>query len=279
MEENGNNEIILSPEKKEKVFEEKSITIDINSKEGGEIEREITAAYINNYKTIKLVGKDIEKKSYYIRTALKDLSGLEVLEQTKDYIIAKDFINIGDLSLLHLIRRVDIIARNMLLDVKDSLHISHYQSLMQRDKDVNRLVFLIYRTCKFFIANSDYLAKNHQTLSEIIVFWKLSDYLEQFADETKRISRSLETLTLRKDEKNELGILFNSVEQCYLNSMKSFYASDRSLAFTVAKDTKKMIDKCRKLGMNMKEKEGIILIERFKTMLDKIRAIAQLTYN
>ena len=279
LEENGNNELILSSQKKEKTIEEKQITIETDSKQKKEVSREIISAYINNYKTIKLVGKNIEKKSKEIREILKSLSGIEVLEQTKDNIIAKDFINMENISLMHLIRRMDILTRNMLNDAKDSLQKEVYQSLMQRDEDINRLVFLAYRVAKFSIENPDKVINDKTQTIDFAILWQIADHLERFADETKRSSRFLMKLGKTIPEKKEIESIFKEIDNCYITTMKSFYAKDNKLALNIADMTKKLIEKCDKLSNKTKEKNIVILAERLKTMMDHLRTIARLIYN
>jgi len=279
LEENGNNELILSAQKKEKTIEEKQITIETDSKQKKEVSREIISAYINNYKTIKLVGKNIEKKSKEIREILKSLSGIEVLEQTKDNIIAKDFINMENISLMHLIRRMDILTRNMLNDAKDSLQKEVYQSLMQRDEDINRLVFLAYRVAKFSIENPDKVINDKTQTIDFAILWQIADHLERFADETKRSSRFLMKLGKTIPEKKEIESIFKEIDNCYITTMKSFYAKDNKLALNIADMTKKLIEKCDKLSNKTKEKNIVILAERLKTMMDHLRTIARLIYN
>ncbi len=279
IEENGNNELVLRSQIKEKKREEKQITIDTESKEPEKVGREIISAYINDYRTIKLVGKNIEKNSKKIREMLKELSGIEILEQTKDHIIAKDFINLEDISMLHLVRRMDILTRNMLNDAKDSLQRDVYQSLMQRDEDINRLVFLAYRLAKFSIENPEYLKNDNLKVLDFVILWQVADHIERFADETKRSSRFLRKLEKTIPEKGDLERIFKDIETCYLTTMKSLYGKDRTLAFETADSTKKLIEKCEKISNKTKQKNVIILIERLKTMIDHLRTISRLIYN
>ncbi len=280
IEENGNNELILNSEKKDKVVEEKEIIIEVQSKNERELEREIISAYINNYKTIKIVGRDIEKRSHEIRSYIKNLSGLEVLEQAKDHIIAKDFINLKSISPMHLIRRMDILTRNMLTDSKETLNNeSIYESLIQRDQDINRLVFLVYRISKYYIENPDGTLKNNLKSIDMVVIWQIADHLERFADETKRTARFLTKIKIDKKQQKEMERLFEEIEQAYSNAMKAFYTKDRSHALKVAGSTKELIDKCDALREEVNVKEVIILMERFKAMIDYIRTISRLIYN
>jgi len=281
LEENGSNELILTSEKKENAPpENKEITIRIESKDERDVKRKIVSAYINNYKTIKLVEKDIEKRSDEIRNILKKLSGVEVLEQTKDYIVAKDFINMKAISLIHLIRRMDILTRNMLIDAQESFtNKKLYQSLMQRDQDINRLLFVVYRLAKFLLKNPENLSKNNLETLDVVVYGQIADHLERFADETKRSSRYIMKLKGTIKEKSEFQSLYKEIESCYLAAMKALYSKDCEGALKVANTTKMLIEKCKKISTKTKEKEAIILVERFKTMVNHIRTIIRLIYN
>mgnify|MGYP001588082223 CR=1 FL=1 len=279
IEENGNNELILSSEKKQKVQEEKQIVIGVESKTANELSREVISAYINNNKTIKLVGKDIEKKSKDIREIIKGLSGVEVLEQTKDHIIAKDFLNIEEISLMHLVKRMDILTKNMLADAMDSFHRDAYQSLMQRDEDINRLLFLAHRVAKFFLEHPDLAPQTQFSLIECTILWQIADHLERFADETKRSSRFLRKLEKNAPERKEIEMVFKEIDECYVVIMRSLYGKNQTKALSAAVTTKKLIEKCDKISEKSKEKNVIILMERVKTMIDHLRTIAHFIYN
>src|SRR3989338_2184617 len=94
----------------------KETTIDVDGKSIKEIKRELVPAYINNFTTITLTGKELKKRAKQIRNIIQDLVALEIIEETSEKVIAKSFLNVKDLSIKDLIRKMDIITRAMISD-------------------------------------------------------------------------------------------------------------------------------------------------------------------
>ena len=90
--ENEVGDLIISPDNKEKIsFENKILTIKTDEKDMDTIYFEILNAYFRDYQTIILEGKKIAKISDKIILQMKSLIGLDVIDQTKDSIVIKNF--------------------------------------------------------------------------------------------------------------------------------------------------------------------------------------------
>src|SRR3989344_3432259 len=130
--ENLNNELVFNPRPFEGRAGKKQITIHIDGKDKSRIKREIVSAYLNNYNIIKTEG-DTAKYGGYVRDAIKNLMALEIVEE--------------------IIRKIDTITKSMMLDVKTIDGKGDSENLMQRDEQINRLVYLIMRTMRFTLDN------------------------------------------------------------------------------------------------------------------------------
>ena len=76
--------LVLSPKIESAKEEAKKITISVDNKEYRRIKREIIAAYINNFQTIVLTGKDLKTKAADLRDILHNIMPPEIMEQTSD---------------------------------------------------------------------------------------------------------------------------------------------------------------------------------------------------
>src|SRR3989344_2437396 len=94
-----NNDLLLQPKKDERETLEKEIIISIDGKDIRRVQRETIAAYIQNYKTIILQGDEVKEKAKILQSFIQNLVALEILEQDSKKIVAKDFLNINDISL------------------------------------------------------------------------------------------------------------------------------------------------------------------------------------
>src|SRR5574342_314514 len=153
--EKTDKELVITPESKaDEEVPQKEITIPIDNKELSTIQREITSAYINNYNTIVLNGQSITRQTKDIRKMLHDFVALEVADQTANSIIAKDLLNLKEISIDKTIRRMDMLVRSMIQDSIAALENAELaQSVQVRDYEVNRAYFLLMRLLKSSLAN------------------------------------------------------------------------------------------------------------------------------
>jgi phosphate transport system protein len=241
----GSGVLIFSVNSEEEKKEEKSTTIDASGKKLERLKAEIVSAYLNNYTTIEIVSKKILTNAVEIKEILRNLAGLEIMEQTSTRLVAKDLISINEISIEGIIRRMDIIIRGMIDDCAKCIEgEDHYESIYQRDTDVNRLFYLATRVIKNGLKNpriSKILNRDpHQLNSDHLIVIRL----EKIADRQKRIARHLRGINLSKETVDELGQLYNDVKKSYLEVMKAYYTHNRDLAFDIELRNKQVIKDC-----------------------------------
>ena len=80
MNENSNNEIVLTSKIEETGPESLTITLDIDSFDETDIERRVTSKYLAGYDTFILQGeKTLREKQTFIRALLNNLMALEII--------------------------------------------------------------------------------------------------------------------------------------------------------------------------------------------------------
>lgn len=220
--EQSDTELLITPHIAEESVEQKIVTIQIDNKTLDTIQRELTAAYVNNANTIDLVGESISQHSKSIRQMLRDFVALEVAEQTANKISAKDLLNLQEISVDKSIKRMDIIVRTMLQDTLSTATGNDLsESVAVRDGDVNRLYFLLVR-----------LLKNSPEFSQtnMLTQWMLVHHLEQLADAVKGVCVLLE------NKKNKpIAILLAQLEHDYRDVMKAMHEKNKQLADEISK--------------------------------------------
>jgi|TARA_Y100000310_G_scaffold24354_1_gene23386 phosphate uptake regulator len=240
-------ELILKANQEEKKSDPKEIDIDSKGKDMEVLKAEIVSSYLNNYDTINIQFDNNNNEAPKIKEILRNLSGLEIMEQTSSRISAKNLININEISIGNIIRRMDIITRAMIEDAilcltgqcsDDSIH--------HRDIDVNRLYFLGSRVIKNAMINprvAKSLGKDPWQLhSETLMILRL----ERIADSQKRISRYLSKLSLDKTSINDLNKIYISMSEAYNDVMKSYYNQDKGLALNIEVTNKDRTISCDK---------------------------------
>ena len=227
--------LVLSKNETDKVNLDKVQTIDIDGKSLNLIAREVNASYISNYRTIILKGKDIKDKIKDLQNIFQNLIALEVMEQTSNSIIAKDFLNINQVSVDELIRKMDIITRTMLKESAQNIHKDNYENINQRDKDVNRLYFLLYRTVLYNMENlSNAYKKLKLSPIDLLNYLFIGFYIEGIADEARRTARYSRLVNIDNKEKALWDKFFEKTIQYYTDTIKSVYNKDYNLALNLS---------------------------------------------
>src|SRR3989344_8351733 len=137
LQENGPNLLLSKKDNNEKAEDREKI-IYVDGKNEFTIEREVCSTYIQNYPRIVLRGKEIKSKVKELQRIVQSLIALEIMEQTSDTIIAKDFLNMDSVSVEELIRKMDLVTRTMMKETQQIFEEDNYDSLNERDQDVNR---------------------------------------------------------------------------------------------------------------------------------------------
>lgn len=241
-------ELVLRAGQADKASGSQEINIDAKGKDIELMKAEIVSSYLNGYDTINILFDINSKEAPKIKDVIRNLSGLEIMEQTSNRILAKNLININEISIQNIIRRIDIITRAMMEDTILCCRGNYnYESIHNRDADVNRLYFLAYRVIKNAMKNPR-IAKSLGTEP-----WRLhSDTLiilrlEKIADRQKRLARYLCTANLDRATLAELDKIHTDISECYNDVMKAYYNQDKQSAYQIEVTNKDRIAACDKL--------------------------------
>ena len=240
-------ELVLSASQKEEKLDAQEINIDAKGKDLEFLKAEIVSSYLNVYDTINILFESNYKDAPKIKDIIRNLSGLEIMEQTSTRIVAKNLININEISIPNIIRRMDIITRAMMEDtILCYRGHCNYESIHNRDFDVNRLYFLGYRVLKNAMKNPR-IAKSlgidsWQLHSDIITILRL----EKIADRQKRIARYLCNANLDRAALAELDKIHTDVSESYNDVMKSLYNKDKKISIETEVKNKNRTEACDK---------------------------------
>ena len=276
-EENKNGELILFPEL---VGEEslKKITIKAENKSLERLGREVLSAYINNFNVIIIIGSNLNAIMKDIRKILHSFVALEIVEEDNKKIIAKDFLNLRDVSISENIRRMDIILRGMFEDLLKSAYQDLSDTIYQRDYDVNRFCFLILRAINGAMDNPAVARMLNVQNKDLLPLWRLSANMEDVGDEIKRVSRFLGAHELDDGMKKSITSIFLKVEKAYLDVMKAYYTGDIELAFHIDSLKDVLIDDCNKLFEKYPVSGVGRILERLKKLIYGIGSIGWVVF-
>ncbi len=278
VEEQDNNLVLGLGDRQE--TQEKTKEIPVDGKSIRRLKREIISAYIKDYKTITLFGDDLKDKAVEIQDTIQNLMALEVMEQTSRKIVARDFLDMNNISLINLVRKIDVIIRAMIEDCEKMFTEDDYESISHRDNDINRLTFLIFRLVEFGLNNSSFVYKKQNLTShKLLTYWWGVFHLESIGDDVKRVARHMRVTPLDAKQKERFLKLLANAKDTYLRVLKGLYAEDVELVHAVLDLKEKMIKDCEDFYQDNKKVENVgLLVERLKSMVTEVYCLGRVIY-
>lgn len=224
-----------------------SCVFDVDKFSTSTVIRDITSAYLTNVKTITLEGSSLKNTIESYKKAINSYPGLEVIEETGNSLVLKNLINVDEFIIQDLLSRSDIILRSMFSDILESMKTKDEklaESVVQRDKEINRLTFLVC-LCLNHINEYPQEAKIHGVevaLSPNV--WEINSDFEKIGDELKRFARLIPEFRKQKTARNKIISIFGQIEDFYLDVMFSFYKNDLEKADNSSLKRKGVLSLC-----------------------------------
>ena len=280
IEQNGNEELIIFPQIKDYKEPDKEAAIDITNKDIELIKRQIISSYLNNYKLIIIRGKDLPNRKGEIKEIIQGLVALEIIEESPDELVVKDFLNIKDVNVHILLRKVDNLTRSMMYDLRNYEKEKDMDDIVKRDNEINKLLFLIIRALKHSFDNPITLKSlNLPEHNQLLILWDLSMTIEKIADEIKRIARRFKKLKCDNKIFFELLDVSNRTERFYTDTLKSYYNNDKNLALSLSIKKKEIASYCNLLSEKYWKIKGVPeILENYKDITASIHNMARKIY-
>ncbi|MBT6774192.1 phosphate uptake regulator PhoU [Candidatus Woesearchaeota archaeon] len=279
IEESGSNLILSKKESSEKKENKRKI-IDIDKKSPHWIWREVCSGYILNNHEIVLQGSEIKNKVKELQNVVQNLIALEIMEQTSDTIVAKDFLDMDNVSLLELIQKMDVVTRTMINESCQVFEECNYDSINDRDKDVNRLYFLLYRAALFNMENPTKAMKNFKlTPMDMLRSLFMGFYIEVIADEVRRAIRYARMIEGSPEIKKQIKSFLEKMRDYYVGTMKSFYKKDIEAAFKLSDlkmDFEKDLDKLENEVQKIEHLNKVV--NRLQRLVTNIHNLGRIVY-
>lgn len=248
------------------------------------IKRTITAAYVNDYSEIRIVGRNVSSVMKDVRDTMADLMAFEIMEQTDQKIVLKDFLNVKDIDFNHIIKRIDIIVRSMFLDCITRLKNGEPVDLKERDRDVNRLYVLASKILNKLLYNPSLSKVIGAELTDTLHMWRFINGLERGADQLKRIVKLVDAKKNKSKHTDEIVGLLERIYDMYLEAIKAYYKKDFVLADSVIEKKLPLFQDCDKviqvLDFNENSEYNVgYIFEKMKNLVSAISDVAYATIN
>lgn len=214
--------LIVKKEPKKEHKKEEVKVISIEDKDPRQVNFEIASAYMNNYKHIIIKGKELYKIRKSVKKRITDLIALELVDESSEKIIAKDFLNLYDTDPRVVLRRMDNIIRSMFKDTKDIIEKKENADyVVERDDEVNRLNFLLLKLLKTSYLDKEVCNAVQMQDLDILRYWEINIYMEKIADRIKYIAQLMPEQAAKQCKST--SELLTKLEKIYEDAMKAVY--------------------------------------------------------
>jgi len=272
-----NEGLLIFPQELEKKQINNEIIIRTENKPIDTIRREIASAYIRGFNTFIITGNDVKDKAGEISAFIQYLMALEIVEQTSNKIVAKDFLNIKEVSLENFVRKIDVSLRSMFQDVKNQ-DISVLKHTIKRDEDINRLTFLIQRAIKLGLKEPSVAKQINETPETLLQYWRLVSHLERIGDDLKEIAGIIVSKKIPPKLQKSAETFLSEIEQQYVMIVRAYYEKDEKIALEATTMKESIMEKGNKLLEKSKDPSFVLLVDRMKHLAFNVNHFARIVY-
>ncbi len=268
----------VSPDESEPEEEVKEIEISADEKESEDIFREVVAAYIKNYTIINITG-DFKGKIKEIRSSLQELIGLEIMEVTKNKIVAKSFMDITETKVEETVRRIYYIIKSIGKGFKEILEDGREtEELEELDREVNRNTFFIMKFLFKCLENPGTANEADLENYEIFFSWELVKLLERIADKIKMMADlAIEQEILIKPDSTEKFLeVYEDVMENFTFTMEQYFQKSKEELPDIFNQVEENDDKCNEFLSEYKKAWTPLLIDHLKDVNMFTRNIAEI---
>ena len=222
------DKLMLVPKEKNTEKEESTILVNIDNKDLSRIKREIYSGFLNYNSKIVIEGKEVAKYATELTDLIQRLIALEIVEQTSEKIVAKDFLRVEDVSVKDYLRKADIVIRSTLTDLKDPTF-TNYQELMDRQLNVKRAYLLLLKIFKAVLKDLSLMKKLDIKSEDLLAFYRYNIALQRISNCLNVIAKNIGKVNAA-DKKKIQGFI-GSLSDNYVKILKAMHLENPDKAY------------------------------------------------
>ncbi len=242
-----NGHLLITPQELKEGPKVEETCINIDEKDIHDLRNEIISAYIDDFKNIRLVGKEIKDKSVMITEIIQGLIALDVIEHTPQHIIARNFFDYKDTSASMVLKKEDIIIRAMLVEIKNffqkGLRAKDYEEINNLNEQINKLNLLAMKVTKKALTDPNIAKMFELNYLEIMLTSKINFFLENISHHLKSIAQDLVYLDEKKKTVKSLEEVYFTTEKIYLEMMNNHHQKNLVQMSKLVKEEKEIMER------------------------------------
>lgn len=284
---NHNGDLLLSSDKSEQA---QIVKLDIGSKCGAPLIRDVIACYLAGYKTVEISSHQLtamQKRD--LHTIVNKLIGPEILEESINKVVIHDLLSEEELPADRALKRMKNVTRSMIQDALSSLIKRNKElaiDVIQRDNDVDRLNLLIARQFNDILRSGSIKQETHSPISAFN-YMQAAINLERMADHASKIAEisSQNDNELPREMTDEISRLNSIFTTLIDDSISVLLKPDNQKANQLIDKTKEMKKQSIIMTSPLWERDDdempirLVVADSMERMLDLIINIAELSIN
>jgi len=210
-----------------------SRTVKLNL--GPTLEREIEEKYLLGYDMIEIESRFVLHSNIreQVKSILKKLVGLEIVEEDAQKIIIQCLIEPSLLSPERIIRRLHMMTKAMQQDAITAFTTSDgklAKTVVERDEEVDRLYFLLVRIVRDALTDLTTAERIHASPVDCLDYRILSSFIEHFGDASALIATNVPSPhhVLPKQLSRSLNQAGATINLMYTNAVEAVLSRDLS---------------------------------------------------
>jgi phosphate uptake regulator len=217
--------------------------------------RKTVAAYLMGYDVIRLTAKRALSATTRktIRTAVRRMVGLEVVEEHANAIVLQDFLNPGEFPIEKGVRRMGLLTLAMQQEALAALkHPSPDVTASEEDRDaeVDRLYWLTNKQYHALLRNAQFAARMGITAGQALNVFLAARLVERTADHADRIAReavAMAGLSVPKPMLDRFERHGRRAVELFQNALNAFMARDARRANEIIDEVERFQDGQKRL--------------------------------
>ncbi|NOZ80063.1 MAG: phosphate uptake regulator PhoU [DPANN group archaeon] len=243
------------------------------------LQMEIVSAYLSVANIIEVKAEGHLKHAQAIKKILHGLTGLEVIEISKDRILARDILDEEAVSIDRTLRHIHRIVSTQLRDCVHIANKADAEEFFDRDRDINRLVFLLFRVLRYLLKEPSSMQEKGLSIQGLHRDWSMTMRLEHLGDHAKRIARAMVLQKGRPATLQKMRKLHGRLFRCFENTMKAYYAEDYPSCYTIETHLAKLADQIEDLMARVRDKQLLLALVNDRLSIGAIRHMGRAMLN
>ncbi|MBN2733889.1 MAG: phosphate uptake regulator PhoU [Methanomicrobiaceae archaeon] len=257
------------------------------------LHRLLIGAYVTGFNTIKIISPTRIPSFAHkaVRMFIQASIGQEVSEETEKSIVIKDLLNPGEMPFENVISRMYVITEGMLRDAMFALKTRDKdlaEDVISRDRDVNRLYWLISRQYNLLLRNVSLSREMGMDVEMALHYLQVSRVMERAADQVVRVAENVQTLMFVSLERKTMDILQTLTSEAmdiFHSGIEAFFNKDLDETNKTLSRVNKFNSKCDSASKDLYDmgRSGVVSIgyifENFKRISEYSGVICETSIN